>query len=72
MQVYTIVTHPLREYPDPNLQNRKVWSIKPIPQTTRAEKNIQDRYPWDCPPAATMIDAVAAIDAIRVMTLWKP
>ena len=33
----------LREYPDPNLQNRKVCSIEPIPQTTRAEKKIQDR-----------------------------
>ena len=32
-----------REYPDPNLQNRKVCSIEPIPQTTSAEKNIQDR-----------------------------
>ena len=33
----------LREYPDPNLQNRKVCRIEPVPQTTRAEKNIQDR-----------------------------
>ena len=33
----------LREYPDPNLQNRKVCRIVPIPHTTRAEKNIQDR-----------------------------
>ena len=33
----------LREYPDPNLQNRKVCKIPPIPQTTRAEKKIQDR-----------------------------
>ena len=33
----------LREYPDPNLQNRKVCSIEPVPQTRRAEKNIQDR-----------------------------
>ena len=33
----------LREYPDPNLQNRKVCRMPPIPQTTRAEKNIQDR-----------------------------
>ena len=33
----------LNEYPDPNLQNRKVCRIPPIPQTTRAEKNIQDR-----------------------------
>ena len=33
----------LREYPDPNLQNRKVCSIEPIPQTARAEKKIQDR-----------------------------
>ena len=33
----------LREYPDPNLQNRKVCSIVPTPQTTSAEKNIQDR-----------------------------
>ena len=33
----------LRGYPDPNLQNRKVCSIEPIPQTTRAEKKIQDR-----------------------------
>ena len=33
----------LREYPDPNLQNLKVCRIEPIPQTTRAEKNIQDR-----------------------------
>ena len=33
----------LREYPDPNLQNRKVCRILPIPQTTRTEKNIQDR-----------------------------
>ena len=33
----------LREYPDPNLQNRKVCSIEPSPQMTRAEENIQDR-----------------------------
>ena len=31
----------LREYPDPNRQNRKVCRIPPIPQTTRAEK----KYP---------------------------
>ena len=33
----------LMEYPDPNRQRRKVCRIRPIPQTTRAEKNIQDR-----------------------------
>ena len=32
-----------REYPDPNLQIRKVCRIPPNPQTTRAEKKIQDR-----------------------------
>ena len=33
----------LREYPDPNLQNRKVCSIEPSPEIMRTEKNIQDR-----------------------------
>ena len=33
----------LMGYPDPNLQIRKVCSNEPIPQTTRAEKKIQDR-----------------------------
>ena len=62
----------LREYPDPNLHSRKVCGIPPIPHTTSAEKNIQDRSPWDCPPATAMIDTVAAIAAMRVMTLWRP
>ena len=33
----------LRGYPEPNLQNRTVCRIEPIPQTTRTEKKIQDR-----------------------------
>ena len=33
----------LMEYPDPNLQRRKGCKIRPIPQTTRDAKNIQDR-----------------------------
>ena len=32
-----------RGYPEPNLQNRMVCSAEPSPQTTRAEKKIQDR-----------------------------